>query len=335
MANQVLTPPELEPREDIPAQGRPEPRFVEEIVIEPVWKSMADSIRDIFRPEKLPPLELTSTPIPVKDPFEVKRDPVSSGVSFGVHVLIIALIAWFVYMAHLHVQQIKKPEVATNIDVKPFIPISPGSKPMGGGGGGGSHDILQTPKGRLPKFEKDPITPPMVIKNINPKLAVEPAIKMPDNITVPNSTLPDLGNPKSSIVGPQSNGTGSGAGMGTGKGGGVGSGSGNGYGPGSGGGTGGGVYRVGNGVTPPVAIFTVDPEFSDEARRAKYQGVVVVSLIVDAQGNPQQVRVIRPLGMGLDEKAIEAAKQYKFKPATFQGKPVAVGVDLEINFRIY
>jgi TonB family protein len=256
-------------------------------------------------------------------------------VSFGVHVVIVALIAWFVYMAHLHIQEIKKAEVATVTDIKPFVPIAPAAQKMGGGGGGGSHDILQTPKGKLPKFEKDPITPPMVIKNINPKLAVDPAINMPKDIVIPNNNLPDLGNPKSSIVGPQSNGTGSGGGMGTGSNGGVGSGKGNGFGPGSGGLTGGGAMHVGGGVSAPRLIFSVDPEFSDEARRAKYQGVSVLSIIVDAQGNVQRARVLRPLGMGLDEKALEAVKQYRFQPATYQGKSVPVEVNIEINFRIY
>ena len=80
---------------------------------------------------------------------------------------------------------------------------------------------------------------------------------------------------------------GGGGGMGSGYGGGLGSGTGNGYGPGTGGNTGGGVYRVGGGVSAPVPIFTPEAEFSDEARRAKYQGVCLVRLIVDAQGNPQ------------------------------------------------
>jgi TonB family protein len=79
----------------------------------------------------------------------------------------------------------------------------------------------------------------------------------------------------------------------------------------------------------------VDPEFSDEARRNKYQGIVVVSLIVDAQGNPQNPKVVRPLGMGLDEKALEAVMKYKFKPAMSNGKPVPVMINVEINFRIY
>jgi TonB family protein len=107
------------------------------------------------------------------------------------------------------------------------------------------------------------------------------------------------------------------------------------YGPGESGGYGGGIYHVGGGVVAPQLIFAPDPEFSDEARRAKFQGVCVVSLVVDAQGNPQRVQVLRHLGMGLDQKAVDAVKQYRFKPATLQGKPVPVEVNIEVTFRIY
>jgi periplasmic protein TonB len=92
---------------------------------------------------------------------------------------------------------------------------------------------------------------------------------------------------------------------------------------------------VGGGVAAPQLIFAPDPEFSDEARRAKFQGICVVSLIVDPQGNPQRVQVVRHLGMGLDQKAVDAVKQYRFKPATLQGKPVPVEVNIEVTFRIY
>jgi len=134
-----------------------------------------------------------------------------------------------------------------------------------------------------------------------------------------------------------SNGQGAHGGMGTGQNGGLGSGNGNGYGPGTGGNVGGGLRRVGDGVSAPKVIFSVEAEFSDEARRAKYEGVVLISLIVDAQGNPQNVHVARSLGMGLDEKAIEAVKQYKFKPAVDQktGKPVPVPVNFEVGFHLY
>ena len=124
--------------------------------------------------------------------------------------------------------------------------------------------------------------------------------------------------------------------MGTGSGGGLGSGQGNGYGPGYGGNTGGGVYQVGGGISKPVLIHEEEAKFSDEARRAKYQGVCLISLIVDAQGNPQNIHVIRTLGMGLDEKAIEAVRKYKFKPALKEGKtPVPVIITVEVDFHLY
>lgn len=328
MANQVLLPPELERREQ-----PNEPRLLAEIIDEPAWKTIANNIYDLFYPpKKLPPLVLTSKPIPVKDPMQEDRGKASPIISAAVHVLIIALVLW----AFLAVKKaVSKKQLVTNIDVSQYMPIAPKGPQMGGGGGGGSHDVIQAPKGKLPKFEEKPITPPMVIQNDHPKLAVEPAIMMPKDIQLPTNNLPNLGDPRTNVVGPASNGSGSGAGMGTGSGGGIGSGKGNGYGPGEGGGYGGGLYHVGGGVSAPQLVFAPDPEFSDEARRAKYQGVCVVSLIVDAQGMPQRVQVVRHLGMGLDEKAVEAVKQYKFKPSTYQGKPVPVEITVEVNFHIY
>ena len=96
-----------------------------------------------------------------------------------------------------------------------------------------------------------------------------------------------------------------------------------------------GIYHVGNGVLGPKLIYAPDPKFSPEALKAKYQGVAVVSLIVDAQGKPQRVQVVRHLGMGLDEQAIAAVTQYKFQPGTLHGKPVPVEVNIEVNFRVY
>jgi periplasmic protein TonB len=327
MANQVLLPPELDQREPL------EPKLLAEIIDEPAWKTIAGNIYDLLYPRKLPPLVLTSTPIPVKDPMKEDRGKASSIISVSLHVIIIGLILLGLLEAKKVVT--KKNQLLTNVDVPQFMPIAPKGPQMGGGGGGGSHDILQTPKGKLPKFEEQPIVPPMVIKNDKPKLAMDPSIMMPKDLQLPTNNLPNLGDPRTSVVGPASNGSGSGAGMGTGSGGGIGSGKGNGYGPGEGGGYGGGLYHVGGGVSAPQLVFAPDPEFSDEARRAKYQGVCVVSLIVDAQGNPQRVQVVRHLGMGLDEKAVEAVRQYKFKPATLQGKPVPVEVNIEVNFRIY
>ena len=96
-----------------------------------------------------------------------------------------------------------------------------------------------------------------------------------------------------------------------------------------------GLYRLGGQVTAPQVIHAGDPQYTDEARKAKLGGICVVSVTVDSKGMPQNVHVVRPLGKGLDEKAIQAVQQYRFKPAMYQGHPVAVEVNIEVNFRIY
>ena len=96
-----------------------------------------------------------------------------------------------------------------------------------------------------------------------------------------------------------------------------------------------GVYKVGPEVSPPILIYSVDAEFSEEARRQKIQGQSVVSLIVDANGMPQRIRVVRHLGHGLDEKAVEVVSHYRFRPSVYRGQPVPVEITIEVNFHIY
>jgi protein TonB len=133
-----------------------------------------------------------------------------------------------------------------------------------------------------------------------------------------------------------SNGTGSGAGIGTGTGGGVGKGTGPGYGMGEGGGTGGGLYHRGEGASDPVIISQVDPEFSEEARKAKFQGMCSLNIIVEPDGTPSNIRVLVSLGMGLDEKAIEAVKKWRFRPSMKDGHPVRYGpVEVDVDFHLY
>jgi TonB family protein len=176
----------------------------------------------------------------------------------------------------------------------------------------------------------------VVVRNQNPKLAVEPTVVVPPEIKLAQNNLPNLGDPQAAIPnGPLSNGTGTGGGIGSGSGGGVGSGKGPGVGPGEGGGIGGGVFHVGGGVSAPRAIFSPDPEYSEEARKVKHQGTVVLGLVVGPDGRPRDIRVISSLGMGLDEKAIEAVSHWKFEPAMKDNKPVAVAISVEVEFRLY
>lgn len=338
MANDLLTPTETPGLSAAPGRdGHELDAFLGKAFEEkPIWTGLWESIRDVFFPQKLPPLELTSTPIPVPDRMAVKTNPWAIGTATVINGLILLLVLYL--GARAIINKIAPPKLAVNVDVGNFDLSAPKSaKQAGGGGGGGSHDIVDPIKGKLPKLEKNPITPPQVPVLDNPKLAVPSAIAVQQDIKLPdNPNMPNIGVTNSANVSLASNGQGTGSGMGTGSGGGLGSGTGNGFGPGTGGNTGGGLFRIGGGVSAPVPIVSPEAEFSDEARRAKYQGVCLVSLIVDAQGNPQNPRVIRALGMGLDEKALEAVRRYKFKPALKDGRtPVPVMITIEVNFRLY
>jgi protein TonB len=305
---------------------------------ESLWKSLFGNINDFFFPKKLPALVLTSKPIPVTDIwgfYNYKKNG-----AFGstvVHVLIVALIIVGTIIARRMVKAIEAPTAVMTLIRPDDVPVLPPSKTkVGGGGGGGDRDKLQAVKGKLPKLAMEQITPPaVVVRNEHPKLAVEPTVVVPPQIKMA-SNMPNIGDPMSHLPsGPPSNGTGSGSGIGSGSGGGVGVGTGPGVGDGRGGGVGGGVFRVGGGVSAPKATFAPDPEYSEEARKAKYQGTCVLWLIVGPDGHPRDIRVSRTLGLGLDEKAIEAVKNWKFEPAMKDGKPVAVQINVEVDFRLY
>jgi protein TonB len=214
---------------------------------------------------------------------------------------------------------------------KAFMPLKPtvvspiGLKPAGGGGG--AHDVVPVTQGRLPKFATEEMVASKAPPTIPPKLAVEPTVVMQKDLKMANNEMPNLGMPNAPAASVGS--------LGMGTGGGIGSGNGSGLGPGSGGNMGGGVYRIGGGVRAPVVIAQVDPEFSEEARKQKFSGNVLVDLIVDEQGNPTHVRVARGVGLGLDEKAVEAVRQYRFKPATKDGKPVKVELSIDVTFQIF
>ena len=334
MANELLTQTEAETRSGAPTEGHELDALLGRAFEEkPIWSGLYESIRDVFFPPKLPPLELTSTPIPVPDRMAVKANPWAIGISSTLNLAILLVILFFV--GKKVIETVKPTLLETPIDVGDFK-APKDLKMAGGGGGGGDRSIIQASQGKLPKIEQKPIVPPQVQTFDNPKIPVPPALDVQKNITLPdNPALPNIGMKTSANV-VLSNGTGNGGGMGTGSGGGMGSGGGDGFGPGQGGNTGGGIYQIGGRVSAPVPLNSVEAEFSDEARRAKYQGVCLISMIVDTNGNPQNPRVVRALGMGLDEKALEAVRKYKFKPAMKDGKtPVPVMITVEVNFRLY
>jgi len=318
------------------AEPEPELNLLMKDSVPSLWDSLSQNFKETFFPKKLPPLVLTSKPIPVKDIWGFYNYKKSGAtLSMIAHIIVISAILIGTY--YLGKKVIEKPKETVTLLEPSDIPVmKPAKAPSGGGGGGGDRDKFQAPKGNIPKPAMEQITPPaIVVRNDHPKLAVEPTVVMPPQVKLAMNA-PNLGNPTAAMPsGPPSNGTGAGGGIGSGSGGGIGVGSGPGVGEGRGGGIGGGVFRVGGGVSAPKVTYQPDPEYSEEARKAKYQGVCVLSLIVGPDGKPRDVKVARSLGLGLDEKAIEAVNQWKFEPAQKDGKQVAVAINVEVTFRLY
>ena len=207
----------------------------------------------------------------------------------------------------------------------------------GGGGGGGNRQRAPIPRAQAPG--RDPQTLPVAKPIV---AAVQPL----DEIPAPQALALDA-RPLTSGIAFQvgsldgartlgtSQGPGFGGGVGDGMGTGIGSGRGPGVGPGSGGGIGGGTYRPGNGVTAPTLLLQVKPAYTAQALRAKIQGSVLLEAVVQADGTPREIRVIRSLDpLGLDREAILAVEQWRFTPGRLNGRPVDVLVAIALDFNI-
>jgi protein TonB len=198
------------------------------------------------------------------------------------------------------------------------------------GGGGGNHEPLPASHGNIPKASLDPqLAPPTVtLPKEPPKLAVPETVMVAPDVALPQGG--QIGDPMSkfSLL---SNGPGGPGGIGPGCCDGIGPSSGPGVGPGPP-----GIYPAGKlGVTVPQVIFNPEPSFSDEARKAKAQGIVMLLLVVGKDGHTYDIRVGQSLGMGLDEKAIEAVNRWRFRPATLNGQPVATQIAVQVDFHLY
>ena len=202
-----------------------------------------------------------------------------------------------------------------------------------GGGGGGERSPLPASRGRLPRLARRQFTPPSATPPAtqHPLLVMEPTLIAAVDVHLADVALAQLGDPFGR-EGPLSSGPGSGGGIGEGEGGGVGNKRGPGFGLDDGGGIGG--IAVGGGLIAPSVLYKVEPEFSDEARKAKYQGTVLLTIEVGEDGKPHKLQVLRGLGLGLDEKAIEAVSRWKFKPELRNGRPIRAAATIEVNFRL-
>jgi TonB family protein len=252
--------------------------------------------------------------------------------SVGLHALIMMLIVGSALWLTQHVKPNSESDVDHILRMALYVPNTPGRTQPHGGGSGGGADVLNASKGTLPRPFYDQITPPVVVvRNEHPKLAANATIIAPD-LRVPQSN--NVGDPLSALANP-SDGPGVRGGIGSDSGGGVGNGNGAGFGSGSGGGFGGGVYTLGHGVSAPRVIYDPDPEYSPEARAAKYQGTVKLLAVIGPDGRPRDLRVERALGMGLDEKALAAVRTWRFEPAHYDGHAVAVMIEVEVSFHLY
>jgi len=289
-----------------------------------------DRIRELFSPAKQPPLPPGIKPVKVRDIWSKDENfgwtqAVSMGLHAGLMVLLIVPIFFKV------VPQTQASNTDTNmIDISPYVAKLPaGNNKAGGGGGANDHTTTPVNKGKLPKFKMTQFSAPMVKPiNPNPKLAMDPSLLGPPDLKMQSPNMPTFGDPLASAVSDS---------LGHGNGTGIGSGTGGGLGPGEGGGTGGGAFRAGvNGVGMPTCFYAPDPQYSDEARKAKYQGIVVLEGVITLDGKVTQIRVVKSPGLGLDEKAVEAVRTWRCKPAMGpNGKPVPTQVPIEVTFRLF
>ena len=314
------------------------PRLNAEVA--PWHESLLETVRELYRPTKLPSIPRNSKGVEVAEVWETKiyaeQLQRTQAGSLFVHAMLLFLVAFpFLRQA----AQAEQPEIIDLVpiaDISPYkLTLPPSRQRAGGGGGGGARNPLPPIRGKLPRRSlQAQLTPPVaVLRNLTPKLTAEPTVVVPPNIRIDAPDVPNLGDPLAASMIP-SGGPGAGGGIGIGFGGGLGSGQGPGVGPGWGGGAGGGVFRIGGDVSAPACIYCPDPEYSEEARKAKYQGTVLLWAIVDASGRAREIRIVKSLGLGLDEEAMRAVQNWRFRPAERKGNPVPVYMNIEVNFRL-
>jgi TonB family protein len=220
----------------------------------------------------------------------------------------------------------------------------------GGGGGGGGLRMPTPPKKAERKGPPKAISSPIPARRLPPPVTPPPPKPEPPPPPLEAKTLPPVQAPVAVVAAdannregvmketpkeaPPSQGPGGGGGAGSGKGTGLGEGDGSGIGAGEGGGTGGGPYRPGSGVSPPRLLKEVRADYTDQARRANVTGEVVLEIVVRRDGSVGDVRILNRLGSGLDERAVQAVKQWRFAPATLKGVPVDVIVEVGVEFKL-
>lgn len=291
--------------------------------------SMWQNLRDMISPPKLPPLNVTSKPIAVKEIWS-KNTQFSrvQSLSVAFHVLILVLLIVPLLPELMSPGTTKANSKYDITTVSPYLPkLAPAAKKAGGGGG--QRGPTPAVRGQAPKFDWTQFSKPLAKPPENPKLAITPTLLGNPDLKVPNIVAQNYGDPLSPILNGESLGNGSGNGIGSGQG--------SGLGPGHDYGVGGGYPSAGTGgYGSPACLYCPQPQFSDEAVKAKYQGTVLLVAIITADGRATDIRVAKGLGLGLDEKAVEAVRTWRFRPALGpDGKPSSVRQTIEVTFHLY
>jgi protein TonB len=298
------------------------------------WKeepSLWQNLRDWIAPRKLPPLQTTSQPIPVPEIWskntQFNRVQI---VSVLVHVVAIAAVVVIPLLFPGIITTTTKafnPEAPVDVSVSPYLAkLKPSAKAAGGGGG--AHDTAPATKGKLPKFSWTQFSAPMAHPVEHPQIAMTPTVVGNPDIKLPNQNLPNWGDPLGKSLTDS---------MGQGHGSGVGNGNGAGVGPGEGWNTGGGTPNAGTGgYGVPACLYCPRADYSDEAMKVKVQGVVELIAVVTADGRVTDIHVAKGLGLGLDEKAIQAVRTWRLTPARGpDGRPASVRQIIEVAFQLF
>jgi TonB family protein len=262
--------------------------------------------------------------------YPVRR--INFALSVALHGVMALLVGASFLMVKSYVPRVE-PQPSVTVKLDPY-PVPIGSHPSGGGGSGGAAEKMPATRGMAPRAAREQLTPPIVMHEMRQTaLPVAPTVIAPPDLAVPKTR--QIGDPLSALAAPSA-GPGVAGGIGGNVGGGVGGDRGGvGRGPGSGSGCCGDVFGVGNGVSMPRAIYAPEPEFSEEARIKKFQGEVTLLVTIGTDGRARNLTVVRSLGMGLDQKALDAVRTWRFDPARKDGRPVAVQMNIIVNFHLF
>jgi TonB family protein len=263
--------------------------------------------------------------------YPVRR--INFALSVALHGVMALLVGTGFLMVKSYVPRVE-PQPSVTVKLDPY-PVPIGSHPSGGGGSGGAADKMPATRGMAPRAAREQLTPPIVMHEMRQTaLPVAPTVIAPPELALPKTQ--QIGDPLSVVAAAPSNGPGVAGGIGGSAGGGVGGDRGGvGRGPGTGSGCCGDVFGVGNGVSMPRAIYAPEPEFSEEARIKKFQGEVTLLVTIGTDGRARNLTVVRSLGMGLDQKALDAVRTWRFDPARKDGRPVAVQMNIIVNFHLF